>query len=127
MEKKHEEVRVMKSKAIVSVALALILTFVLAGAGQQSAEQLYKTGLYEEEVGGDLQKAIGIYQDILQRFPDNRGIAAKAQLHSGLCYDKLGTSEAEKAFQKVLDNYPEQSEAVREAKEKLSLLLRSSA
>jgi len=117
----------MKSKSIVCVGLVLVVAFVLAGAGQQSAEQLYKTGLYEEEVGGNLQKAIEIYQDILKRFPDNRGIAAMAQLHIGLCYDKLGTSEAEKAFQKVIDNYPEQSEAVKEAKEKLSLLLRSHA
>jgi len=117
----------MKSKSIVFVALALVVAFVLAGAGQQNAEQLYKTGLYEEEVGGNLQKSIEIYQDILKRFPDNRGIAAMAQLHIGLCYDKLGTSEAEKAFQKVLDNYPEQSEAVREAKEKLAVLLRSRA
>jgi len=109
----------MKSKSIVCVGLVLVVAFVLAGAGQQSAEQLYKAGLYEEEVGGNLQKAIEIYQDILKRFPDNRGIAAMAQLHIGLCYDKLGASEAEKAFQKVLDNYPEQSEAVREAKEKL--------
>ncbi len=115
----------MKSRLIVSVALTVILAFALSGAVQQSAAELYKAGLYEEEVGGDLQKAIGIYQDILKQFPDNRGIAAMAQLHIGLCYEKLGTKEAEKAFQKVIDNYPEQSEAVREAKEKLSLLLRS--
>jgi Tol biopolymer transport system component len=119
MEKKHEEARTMKSKSILSAGLALVVAFVLAGAGQQNAEQLYKTGLYEEEVGGNLQKAIEIYQDILKRFPDNRGIAAMAQLHIGLCYEKLGTSEAEKAFQKVLDNYPEQSEAANMAKEKL--------
>jgi Tol biopolymer transport system component len=117
----------MKLKAVVFAGLALVVAFVLMDAGQQSAEQLYKAGLYEEEVGGNLQNAIGIYQDTLKRFPDNRGIAAMAQLHIGLCYDKLGTAEAEKAFQKVLDNYPEQSEAVREAKEKLAVLLRSRA
>jgi len=127
MEKKNEEARIMKAKSIVCVGLALVVAFVLAGAGQQSAEQLYKTGLYEEEVGGNLQKAIEIYQDILKRFPDSRGIAAMAQLHIGLCYDKLGTSEAEKAFQKVIDNYPEQAAAVAEAKGKLALLLRSRA
>jgi Tol biopolymer transport system component len=127
MEKKHEEARTMKAKSIICAALALVVAFVLAGAGQQSAEQLYKTGLYEEEVGGNLQKAIEIYQDILKRFPDNRAIASMAQLHIGLCYDKLGASEAEKAFQKVLDNYPEQSDAVREAKEKLAVLLRGRA
>jgi Tol biopolymer transport system component len=115
----------MKPKFIISVVIAAVLALALSGASQQSAEQLYKSGLYEEEVGGDLQKAIGIYQDIVKRFPDSRGIAAMAQLHIGLCHEKLGTKEAEKAFQKVIDNYPEQSEAVREAKEKLSLLLGS--
>jgi Tol biopolymer transport system component len=125
MEINHEEARTMKTKLIVCAAIAAILALALSGAGQQSAEQLYKSGLYEEEVGGDLQKAIGTYQDLLKRFPDNREIAAMAQLHIGLCHQKLGTKEAEKAFQKVVDNYPEQSEAVREAKEKLSLLLGS--
>ena len=115
----------MKTKFIMSVMIAAILALALSGASQQSTEQLYKSGLYEEEVGGNLQKAIGIYQDLLKRFPDNREIAAMAQLHIGLCHQKLGTKEAEKAFQKVIDNYPEQSEAVREAKEKLSLLLGS--
>jgi Tol biopolymer transport system component len=127
MEINHEEARTMKTRLIVCAAIAAILALALSGAGQQSAEQLYKSGLYEEEVGGDLQKAIGTFQDLLKRFPDNRGIAAKAQLHIGLCHEKLGTKEAEKAFQKVIDNYPEQSEAVREAKEKLSLLLSSRA
>jgi len=115
----------MRSKLILSAIIAAILALALSGAGQQSVEQLYKSGLYEEEVGGDLQKAIATYQDLLKRFPDNRDVAAMAQLHIGLCHEKLGTKEAEKAFQKVIDNYPEQSEAVREAKEKLSLLLRS--
>jgi len=115
----------MKTRLMVSAAMAVVLVLALSGAGQQSAEQLYKSGLYEQEVGGDLQKAIGIFQDILKRFPDSREAAAKAQLHIGLCYEKLGTAEAEKAFQKVIDNYPEQSGAVMEAKEKLSALLRA--
>jgi Tol biopolymer transport system component len=117
----------MKTRLILSAMIAAILALALSGAGQQSAEQLYKAGLYEEEVGGDLQKAIGIYQDILKKFTDNREIAAMAQLHIGLCHEKLGTKEAETAFQKVIDNYPEQSEAVREARDKLSLLLKSRA
>ena len=117
----------MKARLFACVMLIAAFTLALSATGQQSAEQMYKSGLYEEEVGGDLQKAIGIYQDLLKRFPANREVAAKAQLHIGLCYEKLGTAEAEKAFQKVIDNYPEQSDAVREAREKLSLLMRSRA
>jgi len=112
----------MKTRSTVFVAAALILALALAGAAQQSAEQLYKSGLYEEEVGGDLQKSIAIYQDILKQFPDNREIAAKAQLRIGFCFEKLGIKEAERAFQQVINNYPEQSGAVREAREKLKAL-----
>ena len=121
----------MKKRTIAVTALAflLILTSTLAPsrAAQQSAETLFKSGLYEEEVRGDLQKAIVIYQDLLKRFPGSREAAAKAQLHIGLCYEKLGTTEAEKAFQKVIDNYPEQSDAVREARDKLAFLLKARA
>jgi Tol biopolymer transport system component len=121
----------MKTRSVTIAALSVILilasTSTLSRAAQPSAEALFKSGLYEEEVRGDLQKAIAIYQDLLKRFPGSRETAAKAQLHVGLCYEKLGTQEAEKAFQKVIDNYPEQSDAVREAREKLSLLSRSRA
>ena len=114
----------MRTGTIGFAAIALIFALALSGAGPQSAEQLFKAGLYEEEVGGNLQKAIGIYQDILKRFPESRETAAKAQLRLGFCYEKLGVKEAEKAFQQVIDNYPEQSAAVQEAREKLKTLMR---
>jgi len=102
-------------------ALGLLLLF--SGLwSQQTAGELFEKALYVEEGQGDLQKAIGIYQDLLKRFPDNREIAANAQLHIGLCYEKLGLKEAEKAFQKVISNFPEQQEAVKVAREKLTLL-----
>jgi len=107
------------------VVFVLIFVFVSSGYTQQSAEQIYQSGLYKEEVEGDLQKAIELYQKILKQFPENRKVAAKAQLHIGLCYEKLGLKEAQKAFQKVIDNYPEQTDAVKKAKEKLSLLLKA--
>lgn len=115
----------MKTKRALAAVIGLGLVFLILGAGQQTANELYKAGLYEEEVGGDLPKAIAIYQELLKRFPGDREAAAKAQLHIGLCYEKLGTTEAEKAFQKVIDNYPEQSDAVREAREKLAFLLQA--
>jgi len=112
----------MRIRPIVFAVIVAVLASALPGAGQQSAEQLFKTGLYEEQVGGDLQKAIGIYQDLLKRFPASREAAAKAQLHIGLCYEKLGATEAEKAFQKVVSDFPERTEEVRTAMEKLSLI-----
>jgi len=112
----------MKTRLIVCAAIAAILALALSGAVQQSAEQLYKSGLYEEEVGGDLQKAIGIYQDILKRFPDNREIAAKALLHIGMCYEKLGKSEARNAYSRLLQEYGDQTQPAKEARSRLEKL-----
>ncbi|MFQ6070871.1 MAG: tetratricopeptide repeat protein [Candidatus Aminicenantales bacterium] len=94
---------------------------------QQTAGELFEKALYLEEAKGDLQKAIEIYEKILEQFPDNREVAARAQLHLGLCYEKLGLEKAEEAFQKVVNNYPEQKEVVKIAKEKLSIILKAQA
>lgn len=96
-------------------------------SSQQTAGELFERALYTEEAKGDLQKAIELYQKILEQFPENREVAALAQLHIGLCYEKLGLEEAQKAYQKVIDNYPEQTEAIKVAKEKLSILIRAQA
>jgi Tol biopolymer transport system component len=87
---------------------------------QESAAEYLEKAFYYEDVQGDLQKAIELYEKILKQFPESREIAAKAQLHIGLCYEKLGLQEAPKAFQKVLNDFPEQKEAVDVAREKLS-------
>ena len=101
----------------------LCLLFVFGNSpSQESAEELFEKAFYYEDVQGDLQKAIELYKQILQQFPESREIAAKAQLHIGLCYEKLGLQEAPKAYQKVLDDFPEQKEAVKIAQEKLSVL-----
>lgn len=91
---------------------------------QESAAENFEKAFYYEDVQGDLQKAIELYEQILKKFPENREIASKAQLHIGLCYEKMGLKEAQKAFQKVIDNFPEQTEAVKIAKEKLDFLAR---
>jgi Tol biopolymer transport system component len=117
----------MRQKLFVFIVFILILAFASSASIQQSAEQLYQSGIYKEEVEGQLEKAIEIYQTIVKQFPGNREIAAKAQLHIGMCYEKLGLKEAQNAFQKVVENYPEQAEAVKTAKEKLSLILKAQA
>ncbi|MGH7454379.1 MAG: tetratricopeptide repeat protein, partial [bacterium] len=61
-----------------------------------------------------------LYQKIVQDFPDNRRVAAKAQLQIGICYEKLGQQKAVAAYQKVLENYPDQREIVALARERLA-------
>lgn len=107
------------------IFLTLTFVFVSSGFIQERAEQLYQSAIYKEEVEGNLQEAIDLYKKILVKFPENREISAKAQLHIGLCYEKLGLKRAEEAFQNVVDNYPEQIETVKVAKEKLATILRA--
>lgn len=112
---------------VFGLAAALLVTALAADNAlpcliQQSAEDLYQAALMKAEAEGDLNGAIKLFQDILTKFPDKRDIAASAQLHIGLCYEKLGLKEAEKAFQKVISDFPEQEKVVKMAREKLSLL-----
>jgi Tol biopolymer transport system component len=112
-----------KKTSFVLFLTTIVLLFLFVDlSSQQTAEELFEKALYTEEAQGDLRKAIGLYEQILKQFPGNREIAAKAQLHIGLCYEKLGLQEAPKAYQKVLDDFPEQKEAVKIAQEKLSII-----
>lgn len=118
------------TRSILILALAAALGVLLPGrtaVAQQSAGELFEKAIYIEEGQGDLQKAIGLYQDIVKRFAGERDVAAKAQLHIGLCYEKLGLAEAQKAFQKVVSDFPEQAEAVKRARDKLSAMVRAKA
>ena len=90
----------------------------------QAAGELYEKALYTEEAEGDLEGAIALYRRILDQFSEDREIAAKAQLHIGLCYERLGMQEAEKAYQGVLERYPEQRSEVTLAREGLTRLSR---
>ena len=116
-----------KIRFLLFIAILILFSFTLLqeALSQESAEQLYEAALFKKEAEGDLEGAIKILQKIIAEFPENRTMAAKAQFQIGLCYEKLGLKEAQKAFQKVVDNYPEQTEMVNVAKQKLSRLLRA--
>ena len=111
----------MKKTSIILIVI-LLLVFTTAAFGQQKGYDLFQKALTKEKAEGDLEGAIEIYKKIVEKFSQDRTLAAKAQLHIGLCYEKLGLSEAERAFQSVLDNFPEQSEVVTLARQKISSL-----
>jgi Tol biopolymer transport system component len=89
---------------------------------QQTAGALFEKALFLEEARGELQEAIDLYLQIVDRFSDDRETAAKAQLHIGLCYEKLGKSEAIKAYELVLEKFSEQKEQAATALSRLAEL-----
>ena len=91
----------------------------------QTAEELFPKAIQLEEVKGELEKAIEVYQTIVTQFSTNRPIASKALLHIGLCYEKLGDAqarEARKAYERIVRDYADQTGIVAQARMKLSAL-----
>ncbi len=116
-----------KSAQLATIAMAL--TFVLlspAAAAQESksAEVLLGAALHQEEVEGNFEAAIDTYRKILAEYPDNRPIAAKALLQMGRCYEKLGKSGARTAYERLVREYADQSEEVKQARTRLAALLK---
>ncbi len=113
-----------ESKTLLSFyfcVLALLSLF-SGFSSQQTAGELFEKALYVEEGQGDLQKAIGLYQDIVKRFAGEREIAAKALLHLGICYEKLGKTEARNAYNRLLRDYSDQLTLAKEARSRLAQL-----
>ncbi len=107
------------------LVLLLLAGFSLLFSGlmkQETAKELFEKALYLEETKGELEQAIEIYTRVVKEFPDERATAAKAQFHIGLCFEKLGHSEAVKAYELVLKNYADQPEQVSAARARLAEL-----
>jgi len=113
----------MKKYAIL-IAVLILLPLIFASSAPQNGYDLFQKALAKERGEGNLEEAISLYQKVVAEASD-KSLAAKAQLRIGICYEKLGRKEAQKAFQKVIDNYPGQTGTVKVAKEKLSILIRA--
>ncbi len=111
---------VIKLFAILGILVIAIPEPVLA----QKPEEQFQKGLIKEEGEGALLEAIDIYNEVAEDESAKRSLQAKSLLHVGLCYEKLGKQEAEKTYRKIINQFPDQTETVKVAREKLSLLAR---
>ncbi len=59
---------------------------------------------------------------MLAEYPDNRPLAAQAQFRIGMCYEKLGRREAQKAYEDVLSKYTDQTVFASKARDRLAVL-----
>jgi Tol biopolymer transport system component len=112
----------MKSKKVLPVLMALCMVMVSYRSSAQTAEELLPKAIQLEEVKGDLDGAIKIYQLIIDRFPANRDICAKALLHLGLCHEKLGLKDAQQFYNRLIKDYAENRQEVSVARDRLARL-----
>ncbi len=109
----------MKHKSVIFGVLGILIFVSLLGANLQEGEDLFQKALRMERSEGKIKEAITLYQRILDRFGDDRTLAAKAQLHIGYCFEKLGQKEAQKAYQSVIEKFADQAEQVAAARARL--------
>jgi Tol biopolymer transport system component len=114
--------------AIVGLTLVLtILTVAPTPALAQTGSDLFQQALVKEQAEGDLQGAIALYERIVRDFSGDRTLSANALVQIGQCYERLGSQEAERAYQRVVQDYPEQTEIVTRARARLAELRRPPA
>ncbi len=109
-------------RILVLLAAILIVGLNSATHFAQSGYDLFQQALVKERADGDLPAAIELLKRIVQDHADNRALAAKALIELGQCYEKLGKTEARKAYERALRDYADQSEAADAARRRLAAL-----
>lgn len=110
------------------VAMAVVLAAALGGAfAAEDAGDLpllLERGIFEEETAGDINGAIGIYEQIIQAEKSRRPYLAEAHLRLGLCYLKQDKPrEARAAFDVVAEKFADVAEVAARARKELAALL----
>src|SRR5262245_34603115 len=99
--------------------LALLAITTHAAQKSEPAKQMLEAAKKKEIVDGDLNAAIQQYKAIVDKFKNDRAVVAVALIHIAECYQKLGDAEAQKIYQRLLQDYADQQEAVTTARARL--------
>ncbi|MBP7049415.1 MAG: hypothetical protein KBE65_00205 [Phycisphaerae bacterium] len=103
----------MKTSTKLLIVSALLAAVVAPAAQARTAAELLREGLYVEEVEGDLDKAVGIYQQVVADASAPKNLVAQALYRQGSIYLKQKREQDAKAvFTKLVDGYSDQTEIV---------------
>jgi len=105
---------------IVAIAAIFSLSFHIAAQKVSEAELRYRDALHKQQVEGDLNGAINLYQTIIASKTADRATRAKALLQLAACFETLGRN-AEDVYQQLVRDFAEQP-AAKQAAEKLAAL-----
>ncbi|NLH18142.1 MAG: hypothetical protein GX455_16320, partial [Phycisphaerae bacterium] len=111
----------MKTKWMVVVILGTIMPMCMAASKPVSVE--LREARYTEEMKGDLDQAIKLYEKIAFNAEADRGYIAEALFRLGSCYAKKGMlDKAQVQFQLVINQYADQAAFVARARKELATL-----
>ena len=109
------------------VIVGFTLTAWTGVAQGQSGYDLFQQALVKERSNGQIQDAIELYRTIIKEHASDRALTAKALVQMGRAYEKLGSREAQQAYERVVREYADQKDMVTEARTRLSAILKASA
>jgi len=99
-------------KVVVMWWLALLL--LSPAAPGSSAGVSLQEGLYQEEIAGDLDAAMAIYERIIQDASAGRAHAAEAMYRLGMCHLKKENQQQAKAlFEQLIARFPDQGSTIK--------------
>jgi Tol biopolymer transport system component len=102
------------------ISILAVFTAALVAAPAQSPDVQFRAAQQKETVEGDLNAAIAIYRKLADERATPPDVAARALVRLGRCYQRMGNTEARKAFERVLSQFSGQPAAVAEAKQLLA-------
>jgi Tol biopolymer transport system component len=100
--------------------LKVTMWFITAALVFAQGEGALQKAIRKETLEGDLKGAIESYKKLAQ--DKDRAIAAKALVRMGECYEKLGDSEARKAYERVVREFADQKDAAAAANTRLGAI-----
>ncbi len=107
------------------ITVIFLLTVVLlnSAALAKSARELLQEGLYAEDVDGDLDAAIRIYEQVIADRSAHRSDIAQAMYRQGMCYlKKRDEQQAKVIFGQLVAKYDDQTKIISKVKPMLEEL-----
>ncbi len=102
---------------VVLTAGALLLA---APQKKDSSDAALRAAMDKETVDGDLKAAIEQYKKVIASSGASREVVSKALVRLGMCYERQGSAEARKAYERVVREFADQQEAAGQARARLA-------
>lgn len=104
----------------ITIIFLLAIGLLASAAPAKPASVLLQEGLYAEEIEGDLDAAIKIYEQVVVEAKKVQRTAAHATYRIGMCYLKKGQKDkAAEYFQNIISDFPSQKAFARKAEKQL--------
>lgn len=110
----------MKRLKSITIIFLLAVGLLSSAAPAKTVSVLLQEGLYAEEIEGDLDAAIKIYEQVISKSKEAQRDAAQATYRIGMCFLKKGQKDkAAEYFQNIISDFPGQKVLAGKAEKQL--------